>query len=125
MKKLGLSLIALIMMLSFATSASATNYYHQTQTFDLAGGNILFEYAVYDSHIVGTLSVVVYRVTASGDVPVGSYSIDGGHPWQGRHKGQALLATSQPAGTYKLVLSIPSGWMGGYIYIHNGNNPPN
>ncbi|MBH5319248.1 hypothetical protein I6N90_15700 [Paenibacillus sp. GSMTC-2017] len=118
MKKVGLGLIAIIMMLSFATSASAATR-ESTGTFTHAGGTIWVDYSFYDSHVHGFLSVSVYRVTSSGDVFVGWFSREGGRPGHDMHNGTGYVASSQPAGTYKYVATVPDAWMGPSLSFHN------
>ncbi|MBH5319249.1 hypothetical protein I6N90_15705 [Paenibacillus sp. GSMTC-2017] len=129
MKKLGLSLIALIMMLSIATSASATPYYGPdgpyvpqvvTNTYNLAGGTIFLDYSAFPFRQHGFLYIKAYRVTTSGDVLVGSFELEGGRPnWPISHSGTATIAESQPAGTYKFVITFPPRWILANLYFHN------
>ncbi|MFD0590777.1 hypothetical protein ACFQZE_22560 [Paenibacillus sp. GCM10027627] len=117
MKKLGLSLLALVMMLAFASSTVSASTYTQTGTYAHSGGNLYFDYQFYDSHVHGFFTISVYRVTASGDVHVGYFSEEGGRPNHDMHIGTKYLG-NQPAGTYKYVATVPSAWMGPYINFH-------
>ncbi|WP_053377001.1 hypothetical protein [Paenibacillus sp. FJAT-27812] len=117
MKKMGLSFIVLVMLLAFASSASAANRV-ETGTYSHGGGNLYVYYSAYDSHVSGYLNITIYRVTSSGDVFITSYSEEGGRPGHDMHQGTLNLG-NQPAGTYKFVASNPDSWMGPSVSFHN------
>ncbi|REK74560.1 hypothetical protein [Paenibacillus paeoniae] len=111
-RKMGLGLMVIVMLLTFATSASASTTRTDSGTTTHSGGNLSLQYYAYDSHVHGWMYATVYRVTASGDVFVGSGSIEGGMPHGNGIRTGNLYLGNQPAGTYKYVITLPSAWMG-------------
>lgn len=112
MKKIGLLLMVMAMLLTFAASASASSTRTDTGTRTHSGGNLLFEYTAYDSHVHGWMYGAVYRVTPTGDVLISTSNIEGGMPYDSGFRTGKIYLTNLPAGTYKYVVTLPSAWMG-------------
>ncbi|MCR8843604.1 hypothetical protein NQ117_07890 [Paenibacillus sp. SC116] len=117
MKKASFGLIAIIMLLVFATSAfaataSASTTRTETGVTTHTGGNLALDYSAYDSRIHGWMYIEIYRVTSSGDVAINAASVEGGRPTDNGIRSGTVYSDNLPAGTYKYVITIPSNWMG-------------
>ncbi|WP_028594280.1 hypothetical protein [Paenibacillus assamensis] len=123
MKKVSFGLIAIIMLFvlatsAFAATASANSSRTDTGVTTHTGGNLALDYSAYDSRIHGYMYVSVYKVTSSGDVLIGSASVEGGRPTDSGIRSGTVYLGNQTAGSYKYVISIPSNWMGPSVTWH-------